>query len=227
MRRRRLQGRQHFVLMASKRFSDSAGTKSYAVSFRTQVSSLSEARICQIAMADSRIGKHFLVAFEGGRVDCAIHVGFTQLTGFSFTRLFEVFEDDTGELVIVSVELKDTAPVVEKGVIYWHIKFTQEQANVCQAVIVSSARDFDFIAHIPMHYFRHHLDNVPVNGISLRSKFVQPQWQLQQLFAFSSEWTLFIASVMDVGKGFFSARAARTGSNVWWVIITLVDEMNC
>ena len=164
--------------MASKGSSD-ALIRLYATSLRTQVAYLSEARICEIAGRADESSRCFVKAFEGGRVDCGIYQGLMQLPDDPTDKLFAVFEAGTTEKTIISIDLKDIAPLWHKNAIYWQFKVSVNQAKICQAIIISAAKDPDFIAIILIYYLRYYLLEVPSVGKNIFSKPFRPLWTLQ------------------------------------------------
>ena len=192
--------------------------RSYARATRNQVAFFSEARVCEIARSADEISRIFVKAFEGGRIDCGVYQGPMQLPDNPTEKLFAVLKAGINEKNVLPVELKDFAPCRHKGGIHWQFTLSELQAKTCQAVIISAAKDPNFIVFLPTYYIRRPLleGRAKDKTTCIYSKPFRPYWTLQQLPAFPPELAPFMIPISSVGQALANMRAFGLRTSDMW-----------
>ena len=175
------------------------------------VAFLSEARIreCAVQQVD-----FFIEGPEGSENDGAIVVGPETLQtreGAANTWFVEL-EAHGRKIALAALDIKSfTAKCDSKRGTCFTIHFQPGQMRTCQAVIVVSPKEPDFVLLIPVHY-------LPVKNIGDMVDLlgVRPLWTLHPLPAFPPEYTAFVTPVAQLGLRLKNMRAYCNQSSDAW-----------
>lgn len=186
----------------------------YANAFQTHVAYLCEARIRQLAVEQVDF---FVESYEGGLNDGALYVGsgtFQNKGGAAHT-LFVQLSKHHGEKVLAPLDVKRCTPKCDsKRGVQFYIKISPGQRQSCQALILVSPKEPDFVGLIPFHYLPS--KGTVEDGVSFAP--IRPLWTLHPLPAFPPEYTSFIFPVQQLGNRLENMRAYfDRSSNVWSV----------
>ena len=181
--------------------------KCYLGTIRNQVAYCLQAQVCQVA---TETNPHFVTSFEGGRNDGGVLLGSIAIGDDITERYVTTVDTDNGEQDVVTVEVKSLSPRADTNKsVTWGYRFTQSQLDSCQAVILISPKDPDYVALVPIHCIRH-------NERSTRTVFVsqpfRPLWTLHPLPAFPPELAPFIRPLAQLGEALAHMRDVTNAS---------------
>ena len=213
------------------------GYRSYT---RIMVAAISEAHISRMALDQT---PHFVRAFEGGRADGGILAQGSGLQGSAADRLLALGLLDTvvtssggqmneraGDAVqaqrgnnhvqCFGVDFKSISPCYDgKRFVSWPFHFTKAQWHSCEAVVLTSSQEADYVALLPMGYIRaakSGVDFPKVGALCIYGRGFQPQWILQALPAFPPELAPFMLPSSRLGVAFDSLRSSAGGRVGTW-----------
>ena len=186
--------------------------RSYEKHLRNDAAYLAEARICVTANASPEISQHFVRAFEGGTVDCAISLSPKPLHGTMTDKTYQVYED--GE-EILPLDVKDITSIYQKRAVLWNFRVSGNQAMHCQVFILGATADPNFVAILPRSLFWSQLTREPKDQ-NIHSRSFRPYWTLHPLPAFPPEYAPFMVSISGLGRALSDLRTALIDSSQPW-----------
>ena len=179
---------------------DKSRLLSYTNATRTYVAFSSEARICGIAHQHC---PSFVRAFEGGVTDCGLYMGLRNPDGDLADKVLSVLEAKDPQGRVIPIEAKDLAPITDlKANVYWIYHFTKRQAEHCQVAIISVAKDPEYVALLPLHYYRKRgrMTDDSNGQVPIYSCLLRPRWLLHSVPAFPPELAPFILPINDLSQ---------------------------
>lgn len=187
--------------------------RQYAQGLASIVAFLCEARIRQDVAEQVEF---FVEAFESGLNDCAIYAGSGTLQnrGGAADTLFVQLASHGGKEVLVSLDVKQCSAKCDSGNgIQFSFKISPGQRLSCQAVIILSPKEPDFVILVPLHY-------LPKKDSPMRFEVVlssyRALWTLHPPPAFPPEYAPFIFPFARVENALKNMRAYfDRSSNVW------------
>lgn len=180
------------------------------------VAFLSEARIRQLAGEQVDF---FVEGPEGSTNDAAIFVGSETLPTASgpATTWFVGLPPHRRKKTLAALDIKSFAAKCDnKRGTFFSIHIQPGQRRSCQALIVVSPKEPDFVVLIPMHYLPATTQSDIIDSLGMR-----PLWTLHPLPAFPPEYTAFVTPVAQLGLRLENMRAYyNKSSDTWWVHAT-------
>ena len=224
-------------------WTESEKLRGYRCHTRAMVAAISEAHICKLALDQT---PYFVRAFEGGRADGGILVEGSGLQGSTADRLLalgllgKVVSSSGGPMIertggvvegkkrkdrvkCFAVEVKHISPRFDgKRFLCWPIHFRKPQWDTCVAVILTSSREADYVALLPLGCIRAAGADVKLanNGaLCVYGRGFQPQWMLQALPAFPPELAPFMLPSSRLRVVFDSLRSSAGGKvGAWYAV---------
>jgi len=190
--------------------------KSYNSAILTMVAFSAEARVCAIT---AQANPYFVRAFEGGGADCVVCTKSDELEGSSADRTFAMLDSiDRGdpEKGLIAIECKNISPRTDQEAnILWTFVLTEYQRRYCQLVILTSARDPDFVVGLPMRYidlkFPNRRGDTEITFYGLRAL-----WTLHSVPAFPPELAPFTLPLVRLGDALAQVRDFANGVQESW-----------
>ncbi|KAM0796555.1 hypothetical protein BDR22DRAFT_825007 [Usnea florida] len=175
------------------------------------VAFLSEARIreCAVKQVD-----FFVEAPEASDNDAAILVRpqTLQTRESAAETWFVELEAHREKIAVAALDIKSfTAKCDSKRGVFFSLKVQAGQRRACQALIVVSPKEPDFVLLIPLHYLPERNQDDAINITSIR-----PLWTLHPLPAFPAEYTAFVTPVAQLGLRLQNMRAYYNQSSDAW-----------
>ena len=175
------------------------------------VAFLSEARIRESAVKQVDF---FIEGPEGSENDAAIFVGPETLQtrqGVANT-LFVELEAHKRKSALAALDIKSFAAKCDsKRGTFFTIHIQPGQRRTCQALIVVSPKEPDFVLLIPFHYLPETTQADVLDLLALR-----PLWTLHPLPAFPAEYTAFVTPVVQLGRRLENMRAYFNQTSETW-----------
>lgn len=167
-------------------------------------------------------GTNIVRAPEGGRHDCGWYTGSRPLPASGIERLLTISQDgDDQRAQIIPLDVKSNLPRTSAdGEVTWKFKFTALQWKHCQAALLFSIKDPNFLALIPRAYFKGTYNIFTVQGSVeypvASSKGIRPLWTLHPFPAFPPELAPFILPRKDLPKALTDMQAYSQGRTESW-----------
>ncbi len=174
------------------------------------VAYLAEARVCQAAV-EGTDGGFFVRAFEFAQCDAGLYVGPGHLTGNMTERGFQLFHSQGQQESLVPLDIKSISPHFTRKWASWPITVKTGQRKLCQAIILPSAQDPDYVALLPLEYLCRNGSDKTTND----TRGLPHQWLLHPLPAFPPELTPAVLPLSQLQSALANLRAFAQGSGLW------------
>ena len=193
----------------------------YEDCIRSQVAYLVEARLCQAAAAGTD-GRYFVRAFECAQCDAGLYVGQGDLIGNATEQSFQLLDSQQEQESLVPLDIKSISPRFNERWASWAFHTELAQKQCCQALILSSAQEPNYVALVPLQHFSrtfgksdHHFSGFPHH------------WILHPLPAFPPELTPTILPLSQLASALANLRAFAQGSGSWYMDMLVVNLSKC
>lgn len=177
---------------------------------RMQVAYLVETRLCQAA-AEGTDGRYFIRAFECGQCDAGLYVGRENLIGNATERSFQLHTLQQEQESLVPVDVKSISPRSNQKWASSGLHRRLGQRERCQALILSSAQESDYVALVPMQHLYQKGSDKGGQDCHYTSGFAH-HWILHPLPAFPPELTPTILPLSQLASALVNLRAFAQGS---------------
>ena len=156
----------------------------------------------------------FIEGPEGSENDAAIFVGpeTLQTREGAANTLFVELSAYERKSVLAALDIKYLAAKCDSKMgTFFSIHLQPGQRRTCQAIIVVSPKEPDFVLLIPVHYLP---ETNKKDTLDLPA--VRPLWTLHPIPAFPSEYTAFVTPVAQLGRRLENMRAYfNQSTNAW------------
>ena len=187
--------------------------KYYENCTKLRVAFLVEARLCQAA-AEGTDGRYFIRAFECGQCDAGLYVGRGKMIGNATERSFQLLDSQQEQESVVPVDIKSISPALGQEWASWLLHAERGQRESCQALILSSTQEPNYVALVPMQYLYPEESDKGGPQLYYTSGFAH-HWILHPLPAFPPELTPFILPLSQLASALANVREFAQGSRLW------------
>lgn len=180
---------------------------------RLRVAFLIEARLCQAA-AEGMDGRYFIRGCEFGQCDAGLYVGRGNVDGNATERSFQLLDSQQEQESLVLLDIKSISPHFTYKWSSWLLHAQLGQKEHCQAIILSSAQEPNYVALVPMQYVYPMKSDKGGSPVYYTSGFAY-HWILHPLPAFPPELTPFILPLSQLASALANLRTFAQGSGSW------------
>lgn len=221
--------------MASRQIPSADALCSYAYTIPTQAAALSESLVGKLIAGYSEqdgvsdIRQRYIIwSPESGNNDFGILIGDEYpegLDGDGISKLVKLIDSGENSKIVVPMDVKCIMPMTIRETATWGVKLTPEQRRTCQAVIITTPKEPQFVVLLPVYYLRQR----EVGGKKSTICWFpgpRPMWTLHPLPAFPPELTPFILPFPGLPQALADARDYSTGSATQWSVESSSIEGN-
>ena len=107
-------------------------------------------------------------------------------------------------------------PQTHYGTARWSLSLTPQQMRTCQALIITTPKEPDFVILLPAHYIRQKKEAHKDGSANFFTRGFRPLWTLHPLPAFPPELTPFVLPLSELGQAVADMRDYITGAANEW-----------
>ena len=191
----------------------------YERSVSSQVAALSEFQVGRVLAEDSEHSRYIIWSPEGGNNDFGILVDSEYpngLEGDGTSKFMQLVSSNIRPDSIVPLDIKSFMAVAIYGSASWILHLSLQQMKTCQAVIIVSPKEPDFVILLPVQYLRQRKDAGQGKETIFNFTGDRILWKLHPLPAFPSQLTPFVLPFSGLGQAVADMRDYHTGVATSW-----------
>ena len=191
-----------------------------------QAASLCESRVARALVGDGGQsgGESYVVRSpEGGNNDLGLLIDEEDPQGLnrdSTIRFMELLGRPVGSKHIVPLDIKCIMPCTCQGSANWILHLKAEQEKTCQALIIASPQEPNFVILLPVRYLRRikKASRTPEGDAAYTFGGPRPLWTLHPIPAFPPQLTPFVLPFAGLREAIADMRDYATGSVDHWLV---------
>ena len=189
----------------------------------SQVASLAEFRVARALVGDGGPsgGESYIVRSpEGGDNDLGLLIGEEDPQGLnrdSTIRFMQLISLNVESNHIVPLDIKSMMPTLDHGSAHWRLNLTPRQLKTCQALIIITPEEPNFVILLPIQYLcGAKVWYTPDGGALYSFTGPRPLWTLHPIPAFPPKLTPFVLPFSGLREAVEDMRDYATGSVGQW-----------